>query len=193
MIVSHNSMTFLEPSNPLMNVFSKFWRCQELNLEEQKKKGVKALDIRVYHKNNGWYVAHGAVSFGRIGDKLTDIAKFVKDNGFHYYRIILERCEVYSDYERFIAEFEPIKESTDTECKCIYAAVKKHPITHEWMMTYIAYDECGIEKGYDLCFKDWSVKNIFKTLFTKYDPIREGSGEPEPEDSDKVIIYKDFV
>lgn len=47
MISSHNTFSYLPPRHKIFNLFKGFWRCQELNINEQIASGVEYLDVRV--------------------------------------------------------------------------------------------------------------------------------------------------
>ena len=83
MIASHDSYTFLKVKNPLISLFSIFWRCQKLSIEAQYNLGVRVFDIRVYYnkKKDKWGTAHGFVKFNEIlFDSIPHICKYFKKN-----------------------------------------------------------------------------------------------------------------
>ena len=113
LIGSHNTMTYLKPSNWLLYlghlILSK---CQNKTWLEQINSGVRVLDIRVFPEYDiygitFWRYGHGLTKFTRnspniylIANTLNEKAK--KDNKPMYMRIILERCKSEHDVQKFI-------------------------------------------------------------------------------------------
>ena len=88
MIASHDSYTYLPPSNPLMRMFAWLWRTQEMPIYKQIGMGVRYFDVRVRRAGSLWRICHGIVDFDLTYNSLLDIAI-----AFSHYRvrIILER------------------------------------------------------------------------------------------------------
>lgn len=92
MIGSHNTMTYLKPKFLIFRPFSFLWRCQDKDLDEQKKLGVKYLDIRVrYSKRDElWYFCHGLVDLKEFHMNMELLINSLEFTGCKY-RLILER------------------------------------------------------------------------------------------------------
>lgn len=100
MIGTHDSYTFLPPTNPLFNLVSFLWRTQKKNIYEQKKTGVEYFDIRVRRVKDKWRVCHGIIDFNLEFDNIREIL-----DSYSGYRVrfILERGD-YLDKYFFIKE-----------------------------------------------------------------------------------------
>ena len=97
MITSHNSFTYLKPKNKLLNLISFWWKCQNLNIEEQYKLGVRIFDIRIYRYNDWWGVSHGYAKFDFYFNTISDIYEYFNSKYPNsILRIILEDKEDHS-------------------------------------------------------------------------------------------------
>lgn len=86
-------MTYLKAYNPLFNLVSFLWRCQNRTLAEQKRDGVGYFDIRCRLYKNEWKAAHGAVVLkANIEDILLKIGKKKP------FRLILEKGNDLTEY-----------------------------------------------------------------------------------------------
>lgn len=111
---SHNTMTYLRPSNWLLYLGNLFFaKCQSKTWIEQISAGARVLDIRVlpeYDKYNNltWRYGHGLVKFSKakspniylIARTLNDKANLTHQD--YYMRIILEKCNSETDVEKFV-------------------------------------------------------------------------------------------
>lgn len=91
MIATHNTMTYLPAHNALVELFSRFWRCQGRTLQEQIQQGVRVFDIRVaYSRKHGLCFAHGLATLQDRGEFLASVIDRLERNNC-WYRIVLER------------------------------------------------------------------------------------------------------
>ena len=111
---SHNTMTYLKPSNWLLYLGHLIMaKCQSKTWEEQISAGARVLDIRVlpeYDKYNNltWRYGHGLVKFSKakspniylIARTLNNKAKLTHQD--YYMRIILEKWKSETDVENFV-------------------------------------------------------------------------------------------
>ena len=76
MIASHNTFSYLQPRYKIFNFFKGFWRCQDLNLNEQIASGVEYLDVRVRYTSDGMVrLCHGLVDYGNEYDSLAELVE----------------------------------------------------------------------------------------------------------------------
>lgn len=96
MIGTHDSYTYLEAMNPIMEWFSFLWRTQDKSILEQKKQGVIYFDIRVRHDKAGncWRVCHGLVDFPL---SFPSIENILSTFSTYKVRLILERGSLYDE------------------------------------------------------------------------------------------------
>ena len=111
---SHNTMTYLSPSNWLLYLGHLIVaKCQSKTWEEQINAGSRVLDIRVFpeydeYNNVIWRYGHGLIKISKsnspniylIAKTLNDKAK--STNQDYYMRIILEKCNSETDVENFV-------------------------------------------------------------------------------------------
>lgn len=93
MIGSHDTFTYLEPCNPILNLGKRWWRTQCKSIEEQYRFGIRFFDIRVYlDKDMHWRYCHGIVNFNKYERTINNICLYMK-NYFPeaIYRIVLEK------------------------------------------------------------------------------------------------------
>ena len=132
MIGTHNTMTYLKAKNPLRDLYSCWWRCQDKTLDEQIAAGVKWFDIRVvFNPRPGgplWTFAHGNVDLKyKVDDNLPQhnilglVLEKIETRG-GYARIMLERGN--DEAEELFAEYFA-KELTSKRWPCIIGAVVK--------------------------------------------------------------------
>lgn len=63
-LASHNTMTYLKPSNILLYPFRFIARCQKLSLDEQINQGVRLFDFRIsFNKKGNPVFTHGLMKF----------------------------------------------------------------------------------------------------------------------------------
>lgn len=111
---SHNTMTYLNPSNLLLYLGHLIMaKCQSKTWEEQIEAGSRVLDIRVfpeYDKYNNviWRYGHGLVKFSKsespniylVAKTLNEKAKLTHQD--YFMRIILEKCKSETDVQNFV-------------------------------------------------------------------------------------------
>ena len=113
LIGSHNTMSYLKPSNWLLYLgYLISAKCQNKTLVEQIDSGVRVLDIRVFpeydkHGITFWRYGHGLTKFTKNSPHIYIIANILnekakKDKKPIYMRIILERCKSEYDVQKFI-------------------------------------------------------------------------------------------
>ena len=113
LIGSHNTMSYLKPSNWLLYLgYLISAKCQNKSWLEQIDSGVRVFDIRVFpeydkHGITFWRYGHGLTKFTRNSPHIYLIANILnekakKDNKPMYMRIILERCKSERDVQKFI-------------------------------------------------------------------------------------------
>ncbi len=91
MIATHNTMTYLPAHNPLVELFSRFWRCQGRTLQEQIQQGVKVFDIRVAcSRKHRLCFAHGLATLQDKGEFLGSVINRLEENNC-WYRLLIER------------------------------------------------------------------------------------------------------
>jgi len=172
MKATHNSFTYAKPRIKALGLFSKIWRCQDKNLEQQITDGAEAIDFRVRWRNGGWQLCHGIVdldikaftSLAEIGNYVNELSKRSGKN--ICYRVIFERGG-WKAYARFADEARIIQ----LDNSCFYIAARFLP---DWYAMHNRHEKIGIRKATDKgCFKQWDFKHIIKAIFTEYEPIRE--------------------
>ena len=113
LIGSHNTMSYLKPSNWLLYLgYLISAKCQSKTWVEQINSGVRVLDIRVFpeydkHGITFWRYGHGLIKFTKNSPHIYTIANILnekakKDKKPMYMRIILERCKSEHDVQEFI-------------------------------------------------------------------------------------------
>lgn len=93
MIGSHDTFTYLKPTNKIHNLIKKWWKTQCKTIEEQYNFGIRFFDIRVcLDSDNCWRFCHGMVNFKRHEKALNDICIYMKEKfPDAIYRIVLEK------------------------------------------------------------------------------------------------------
>lgn len=112
LIGSHNTMTYLKPTNWLLYLgYLISAKCQNKTWLEQINSGVRVLDIRVFPEyifgSTFWRYGHGLIKFTRNSPGIYNIASTINDMAKRtkkpmYMRIILERCKSERDVQEFI-------------------------------------------------------------------------------------------
>ena len=112
LIGSHNTMTYLKPTNWLLYLgYLISAKCQNKTWLEQINSGVRVLDIRVFPEyifgSTFWRYGHGLIKFTRNSPGIYNIASTINDMAKRtkkpmYMRIILERCKSEHDVQEFI-------------------------------------------------------------------------------------------
>lgn len=122
MIGSHNTFTFLPAKKQIFNQFSRYWKCQCANLQEQLRFGVRILDLRLRYvgmgDESGLYIAcHGIVDLDSIAPLwywvyfVNNCRKIYANTADVLLRIVLERGSRL-DKERFIEEAKKVMKET---------------------------------------------------------------------------------
>lgn len=88
---SHNSFTYLKPSNFLGKVLRFTAKCQEVDVFEQYKLGVRVFDLRIRQNKHGRLtIAHGVVEYAGSQEELNDALMFFNERGDVHVRVMLE-------------------------------------------------------------------------------------------------------
>lgn len=166
MIATHNSFTYLEPTQWWAKPFAPWWRCQDKQFRRQIKDGVKFLDIRIAaDKKQRWTLAHGAVTlkYNRNIYALLHELKLKKI----YCRLVLEKGDK-NDEQLFINEFAHAPESDGTNIYKTYNVtqliIKKRWRTVREYRSFIVFDNSYVPLHSD---KPWykQLPNIIKMPF----------------------------
>lgn len=92
MIGSHDTLTWLRSTNPIMNLFKGWWKCQNKSIINQYARGISMFDIRVARCKDGWRGAHGFSNLNVKFKSLKEICEYMeKVAPLAIYRIVLER------------------------------------------------------------------------------------------------------
>jgi hypothetical protein len=75
MVGSHKSFTYMEATNFILNIFSKFWRRQTLSIDEQYMSGVRFFEIQVSWHKGKWQLTNNLVKFGKYYKSLISICE----------------------------------------------------------------------------------------------------------------------
>ena len=192
LIASHNTFSYLTPRYKIFNLFEGFWRCQELNINEQLDNGVEYLDVRVRYTFDGKVrLCHGIVDYGNEYDSLAElvedciynnIPKTKSKNKIHY-RLILERGNKFSfksdtDKIRWMEKVHNINAVLD------WVVVKKG-----WK-TY--FQNFGNVTIVDECFKNWNIFNLIYALFGG-NPIKRHAEKHDSYDNSNIILFMDYI
>ena len=192
MIASHNTFSYLQPRYKIFNIFKVFWRCQELNINEQLDNGVEYLDVRVRYTFDGKVrLCHGIVDYGNEYDSLAElvenciynnIPKTKSKNKIHY-RLILERGNKFSfksdtDKIRWMEKVHNINAVLD------WVVVKKG-----WK-TY--FQNFGNVTIVDECFKNWNIFNLIYALFGG-NPIKRHADKHDAYQNSNIILFRDYI
>ena len=153
MIATHNTLTYNNATNPLVQMCGRWWRCQNLSVEEQIKAGAGYLDIRVRYTMTGKVlIAHGIATMRGLKFRtIEELCQWLDKFGAMY-RIILERGGEF-DRGYFIAD---IKEAAAKHPLLMWAVVKEG-----WEEVYVAQNHPRIV---DLCLH-WNSRLLFRSLF----------------------------
>ena len=192
LIASHNTFSDLPPRYKIFNFFEGFWRCQELNINEQLDNGVEYLDVRVRYTFDGKVrLCHGIVDYGNEYDSLAElvenciynnIPKTKSKNKIHY-RLILERGNKFSfksdtDKIRWMEKVHNINAVLD------WVVVKKG-----WK-TY--FQNFGNVTIVDECFKNWNIFNLIYALFGG-NPIKRHAEKHDAYQNSNIILFRDYI
>lgn len=113
MIGAHDTFTYLDTDNVLVNLISRFWRCQVKSVSELYKAGVRVFDIRVINNDENdfewWYIGHGLAKVKQKFPNLESICLYFKEQyPGSYIRIMLEtdadKLSIRNRFEREASE-----------------------------------------------------------------------------------------
>jgi hypothetical protein len=93
-IGTHNTMSYLKPTNWWMRPFNIFAKCQNYTLEDQIAAGVQCFDIRIWFDNENltWRFAHGAINYGDKSSALDKILTLISNKVKNpHVRVTLEK------------------------------------------------------------------------------------------------------
>ena len=102
MLATHNSMNYLKSTNPLFNMFSFTWRCQDTDYKQQCQDGIAFFDIRLIESNGEFKFAHGYVTLK--GEDPVTVINYISQKQI-YFRIVIER----GDTENIVKKFKRYK------------------------------------------------------------------------------------
>lgn len=193
MIASHNTFSYLQPRHKIFNPFKGFWRCQELNINEQLSSGVEYLDIRVRYTSDGMVrLCHGLVDYGKEYDSLAELVedcifkniptRSKKKKKIHY-RLILERGNRFS-FESDTDEIMENQIKDNPNAVLDWVVVKKG-----WKTYYQNFRKLTIV---DVCFKKWNIFNIIYALFGG-NPIKMHAEKNDTYDNSHIILFRDYI
>jgi hypothetical protein len=94
MIGTHNTMSYLKPTNWWVRPFNFIAKCQKYTLQDQIAAGVRCFDIRVWfdNKNCTWKFAHGAMNYGKETINLDEVLNMINEKVDRaYVRLLLEK------------------------------------------------------------------------------------------------------
>lgn len=143
MIGSHDTFTYLPPSNPLFRLFSRWWRTQSKTIDFQHNRGIRFFDIRVCMDKYGrWQLCHGVVNlltdFYSLASLCYHIQSVYPDTLF---RLVLEKGDKYVQ-KVFTQEASPLCE----EFPNLWRVDIKS--TGNWMGAVANNNQALYDKGY---------------------------------------------
>lgn len=157
-LASHNTMTYLKPSNILLYPFRFIARCQKLSLDEQINQGVRLFDFRIsFDKKGNPVFTHGLMKF-----------KLPKGISMHSILFQLDCLACKEDvWVRIINE-----KDKDYECFSLYCGALER--SYKNIKFYGGYNK----KGWKLLY---SFKNQQPNVIDKYaswnnDVLNRGTG-----------------
>ena len=184
MLGSHDSYTYMEARNPLVNAVSGTWRTQSKSINEQYKAGVRFFDVRVCRDGDRWRCCHGAAEFDKVFSSLKAICNYFDVILKCRYQIWLEKGSD-ADWEMFK------KEAGD--CLAGYEGVTQFVRKDGEDIFYRCPDYPHI---IDYTFRDWNAISVIKGVFGS--PIKRWAEENNPEITAEIIedddiCFIDFV
>lgn len=194
MIASHNTFSYLPPRYKIFNFFEGFWRCQELNINEQLDNGVEYLDVRVRYTFDGKVrLCHGIVDYGKEYNSLAELvedciyknvpATKSKKNKKIHYRLILERGNrLYFEADTDEIRVYQVKDNLN--------AILDWVVIKKGWKTY--YQNFGKVTIVDVCFKKWNIFNVIYALFGG-NPIKRHAEKNDAYDNSHIILFKDYI
>lgn len=97
MLGSHNSMSYLPPTN-VWGKITRIWnKCQNKDLQGQYDAGARFFDVRVKLINNNWHYVHNDADFGYAN--ISDLKHFFDNHIGCYIRIIYDLRSTPTDDE----------------------------------------------------------------------------------------------
>lgn len=194
MIGSHNTMTYLKPKYWIFRLFTSFWRCQKLTIDEQLDSNVKFFDLRVIwnKKKYSWEFAHGLVNL-KFEDTHQSVSYFINKiiNSGAFFRIILEKGNKEAE-----EKFDKCFYGWSYTDNCLFVGIKKN-----WKVLYNKMPEL-----FDFSFvpfnsdKPWYKQlswKIFKTPKSwakKHSTVRiDWTSDPNSTEKKEAITLYDFA
>lgn len=114
MKASHNTFSYMR-STFFMELFSRFWRCQNIPATQQVDKyNVECCDIRVRYHKGYWRLCHGRAMFGIKYVYLSMLIYDCLACGFKKYRLMYETND--KGYDKFLDEFSELPLSLRKPC-----------------------------------------------------------------------------
>lgn len=179
MIATHDTFTYCKCKNPVINLFKRWWRCQDIHVTGQIRRGAGYLDVRIRLRDQlfGVVVCHGladmkGMEFHYIHDLLAYLDKFNV-----MYRLVLERgCAEDGDFFS-----ETVTEVRDSHPLLMWAVIKKG-----WKTVFM---RDGHPRIADLCLH-WDGKTVLKSVFRN--AIRENAKKvvvTRPMRDDRNTVY----
>jgi hypothetical protein len=107
MLGSHNSMSYLPPSNLWGKITKRWGKCQDKTIHEQYEAGVRYFDIRVKLVNNHWRFVHNNVDYSYFSYSYLDdiLESATKDKNTIYFRILLDERKQPMAWENYANRF----------------------------------------------------------------------------------------
>ena len=101
-LATHNSLTYLEPKNPLMKLFKFCYQCQDKKIHEQLNDGVRYFDFRLaFDSNRLLEVRHKLIAFNCNYTDFMDILRMMNHKKGVVVRMVLEKNTKETDEEDF--------------------------------------------------------------------------------------------
>ena len=157
-LASHNTMTYLKPSNVLLYPFRFIARCQKLSIDEQINHGVRLFDFRIsFDKKGNPIFTHGLMKF-----------KLPKGTTMHSILFKLDCLACKEDvWVRIINE-----KDKDYECFSLYCNALER--SYKNIKFYGGYNKKGWKLLYS--FKNQPPKVIDKYASWNNDVLNRGTG-----------------
>ena len=201
MIGSHNSFSYLNAKNRLINLFPSLWRCQTLTIKDQYDFGVRLFDIRVnkdiQEEKFTWQVSHGLAKFNQNFATLNAICSyFKKQYPEAVIRIILESdCDNKEIVDKFT---EQGKKAIKSYKDIIWTITLKNPWTN--LQIGRNFKEC---KDYACHLFNWDPSKSFwyniKHLDLSAGSIKKWAKKHNPKitkemmEDENIIYFMDYA
>lgn len=173
MIATHDTFTYCKCKNPVINLFKRWWRCQDIHVTGQIRRGAGYLDVRIRYKAKDSceiVICHGLADMnGLVFKRIENLLQYLEKFNVMY-RLIFERGS--TDEELLFEYF--IETHKDEYPHLMWAVIKR------------GWKEIFVRKGHpkivDLCLH-WDRKTILKSFFK--DVVKENS--------DKITVTQDMI